>query len=382
MRQQAALLSFALAGLLNLVGASSIVDVHAGTTHLLMGRARVSTLTCKNGFVLNSAKTACYCPQSKLKSLDKQKCLTYCSAGSFDDGGRDCKACTAGEGVARCSSATVAVACKDGWFLSGQSCVKSCPAGTWGDSAPTKNRCRTCTDKNAAECKDGGKGSATSCRTGYLYQGTCLDEQSVPEGFYGNEATHTAEPCAEFVKTCSGPGPRDALSWYGVKKDGLCYPCDATMETCDAGGAILCAKSASEPTGRLVKTPDRRCVPSGSELDGYYLDSGSGDYKPCDDGVKTCTGSGEGNALSCGLSASGEQYFMHTYRQLSQARRKRRLRPSPSTEFRGMYSYNECIPGDACEDGTYPNATTATCDPCFTLAATCDAHGRNTTWCA
>ncbi|GAA5946442.1 hypothetical protein JCM10213_006572, partial [Rhodosporidiobolus nylandii] len=248
--------------------------------------------------------------------------------------------------------------------------------------------------------------------TKFLYDGRCLTEDAIPVGFFANESTGKAEPCAANVARCTGPGTRDALEcgknkkgdqyfltsygdcrlhcqygWYGRKDTGLCYACSTMMaETCTANGPTLCLKDASEPSGRLVKAPDgSRCVPSGSSVDGYYLDAATGTYQPCDDGVATCTGVGEGAALTCDVGTDGTQYYMHTERMLSMGRRVKRMlkggvRPSPSITYRGLYVYNDCVEGPACEAGTYPNATTAQCEPCHELwARTCDDEGKSLT---
>ncbi|GAA5914762.1 hypothetical protein JCM6882_002735 [Rhodosporidiobolus microsporus] len=411
-----------LAGLVAFASSSAASALHedlhlAGishnASHRFSVRAKTPSVTCKNGFHYTTDRTACVCPTSKYISLDGNKCLSFCSSGSFiQKGTQECQACPNEESWLRCSSATVATGCKDGFFLHAGDCVERCPTGTWEDSSPGKNRCRACACSDALSCKDSQKGSATACGTKYLYKGECLDEVDLPNGFWADDETHTALACDPFVAACTGNGRGHALScgknkkndqyfltpykdcrlhcpygWYGVKADGMCYPCDKTMETCDAGGAILCAKSESEATGRLIKTPDRRCIPSGSSIEGYYLNNETGTYEPCADGVTSCTGVGEESALSCGIASNGTQLYMHTERMLGMARmrEKRKVgagktRPSPIVSYNGLHIYNDCVDGPTCERGTFPNATSALCQQCNNMyAATCDDEGKDLT---
>ncbi|GAA5841463.1 hypothetical protein JCM11251_007146 [Rhodosporidiobolus azoricus] len=380
--------------------------------HRLSIRAKApSSVVCKNGFHYTPDRSSCICPSTKYISLDGDKCLSFCSSGSYiQQGTQQCQACP--DGWARRRNTEWQAHddnSKDGRFLHDGDCLSSCPAGTWTDDAPGKNRCRPCACSDAVSCTDSKQWSATACATKYLYEGECLDEEDLPDGVWADEETHTAIPCDPHTTACTGNGRGTALAcgkdnkgdqyflrpqgdcklhcpygWFGSKADGMCYPCDETMETCNANGAILCAKASSEPSGRLNKTPDRRCIPSGSTLDGYYLNSTSGTYEPCGDGVATCSGTGEESALSCGIALNGTQLFMHTERWMQRRRLKRkittRMRPSPSIGSNGLHIYHDCVQAKACEAGTFPNATTAQCEECNLYAATCDAEKRDLSW--
>ncbi|BGP47344.1 hypothetical protein JCM10450v2_003196 [Rhodotorula kratochvilovae] len=326
---------------------------------------------CVNGFSINTAKTGCICREGKVTNVDKSKCLAACTSGSYPVGDGTCASCPSA--FAKCSSATVATACADGFFLSSGQCVtkENCPTNTFANAA--NNRCTACADKDALSCSDAGTTSALACTTKFLYGGQCLAASDVPDGYYPNTATLTASPCDTGVKACSGTGAGHALScgknsqgdqllltpkgtcalhcqsgYYGNKAFGVCIACDSTEKTCDADGAKTCNKDSA---GRqLFLTPNRKCVLPTQIPPSYYPDAASSTFKPCRDGVTSCTGPKEGDDLTCGTTSKKVTLYLDSSR-------------------------NTCVEQAGCPVSTWANAFDNTCTACDEDEVRCSANG-------
>ncbi|BGP47327.1 hypothetical protein JCM10450v2_003179 [Rhodotorula kratochvilovae] len=340
---------------------------------------------CKNGFSINTAKTGCICREGKVTNVDRSKCLAACTSGSYPVGDGTCASCPSS--FAKCSSATVATACSDGFFLSSGQCVtkENCPTNTFANTA-TK-RCAACADKDASSCSDAGKTSALTCTTKFLFGGQCLSANDVPNGYYPKSDTNTAAPCDAGVKTCSGSGAGHALScgvnkkndpllltpkgtcalhcpsgFWGNKQVHACLPCDSTMLTCNAAGATKCAKDSAGT--QLFLTPSKTCVLPGTFFTGYFPNRETNEYELCDDGVTSCVASGtDGTAFSCGIRRSDETtlYWTTPIREVIIERRA----TQPDAPL------GSCVEADACPAGTWPNAVTNVCQACDAGEATC-----------
>ncbi|BGP39234.1 hypothetical protein JCM10449v2_003172 [Rhodotorula kratochvilovae] len=378
--------------ILALVAANSLLSCVAALDHStvlsrehrLGRRAKTTTPTCKNGFSLDPTKTTCICREGKVTNVDKSKCLEDCTSGSYKVGDGTCAKCPAP--FAKCSSRTVPTGCIDGYFLSGATCVKTCPAGAWGDDAPTKNRCRPCDDKHASSCSKGGA-TATACSSGYLYNGKCVTLAQVPDGYYADSKTHKTEKCDAEVATCKCRGVGCALTcaknkkndqylltpkgeckmhcpsgYYGNKKLGLCLPCDSTELTCDAGGANTCAKD-SAGTQLILLPTTRKCILPWMGPTGYYADAASASFKPCPAGVTACAGPDLCDALACDQDADGNDLF------LTRCGQQKRVRRASGA------STGACVRSDNCNVREWPDLATHTCKQCDANEESCTGNG-------
>ncbi|KRW99950.1 Insulin-like growth factor binding protein, N-terminal [Pseudocohnilembus persalinus] len=118
---------------------------------------------------------------------------------------------------------TVCLSCDYPHFLSGTSCVATCPAGEYGnmagytcDSCPTE--CATCTDLNTCQ----------SCQPGYYYyswDNSCVT--NCPDNYYENTGTLTCDYCNDNCRTCqtTSTNCQSCLDNY-ILSGGACYTCD------------------------------------------------------------------------------------------------------------------------------------------------------------
>mgnify|MGYP000877969813 CR=1 FL=1 len=102
--------------------------------------------------------------------------------------------------------------CADGWYLSGTTCLISCPAaGYWGDTA-TKT-CKPCYSDSTSSlfscvtCSGGSKSDCKSCRPGaYLYPdptGQCL--ATCPYGYWGDNMANICRQCTPNMENAPFP---------------------------------------------------------------------------------------------------------------------------------------------------------------------------------
>ncbi|GAA5944837.1 hypothetical protein JCM10213_006607 [Rhodosporidiobolus nylandii] len=311
----------------DLAAAKDGLDDLASAEHHLLRRA----VSCHSGFQRSPDKLSCVCPEGRLISADGQKCREKCTSGSFPSGdGKTCAFCP--NPFARCSSATEAAGCIDGYFLSKKECLLACPPGQWGDAAPGKNRCRACADRDALTCFDGGKKSATSCQSLFLYKGECLAAEDIPVGFYADSSTQSAQRCEDGVKACIGTGSGAALACgknksgqqlfltadkdctatcpdgsYGNKALTACVQCDSSMKTCNADGALTCAKDSAKT--QLYLTPSKNCLLPWVGPAGYWADDSTNTFVSCGDGISSCTSDAPGKALTCGKRVDGTPLY-------------------------------------------------------------------------
>ncbi|GAA6005563.1 hypothetical protein JCM10207_005251 [Rhodosporidiobolus poonsookiae] len=361
--------------------------------HGLERRQAGSPPSCTNGFSLSSDRRSCICRSGKVVSANKQQCRTSCESGAYPVGDGTCAACPSP--FAKCESPAKATGCINGWFLFGSTCVEVCPPGAWGDSSPGKNRCRACTDKDAASCSTGGA-PATACLTNFLHNGACIDAARIPDGYFADSTTRKTVPCDVGVKTCIGSGPGKATSCgktkkgdqllltpkatcelhcpkatYANKSLGACLPCDSTAATCDAAGAKSCGKDTA---GRqLFLTSAKRCILPDVGQAGYFPDESSRTFKTCDDGVTSCVGAGQGKALSCGKRGDGTPVFFRSSSGAVQERviTQRWLRRRQAVK----QILGDCVEASACPATTWADPVTSTCVACDSDEASCSKNG-------
>ena len=252
-------------------------------------------------------------------------------------------ACTACFG----NSASECYSCADGWYLSGTTCLNSCPTGYWGNNV-TKT-CQQCfvnsgsSPYSCAACSTGANhDQCDSCDDGtYLYPsqgpGQCLNP--CPDGYWGDNATKICEPCyidsgsSPFsCATCSkggnsnecdscndgtylhpSPGPGECLrscpkGFWGDSSTNTCEPCYTNVSepfscaTCSAGLNTNCTSCNSGSF--LYPVPEGQCVRSCPG--GYWGDTATKTCKPCySDSTSslfscvTCSGGSKSDCKSC-----------------------------------------------------------------------------------
>ncbi|TNY23004.1 hypothetical protein DMC30DRAFT_87144 [Rhodotorula diobovata] len=142
---------------------------------------------------------------SALASLVASAPATMCATRQYlDPTTNTCKACPAS--MTACSSATVAITCQRGRYITpAKQCVSptACPPNTFPD-ASTKS-CKKCYAANAATCMDGGTASATSCLSGScLSGGRCVYIARMGSYQYCSNGLVTS--CGTGVLKCDSSG--------------------------------------------------------------------------------------------------------------------------------------------------------------------------------
>ncbi|SCV74659.1 BQ2448_7688 [Microbotryum intermedium] len=229
---------------------------------------------------------------------------------------KQCANCQAG--VKSCSNATTATSCLRNYYLSGNSCVTSCPAGSWADASSFK--CVACTDTDAATCSQAVPGAIT-CKTKYAYKGACvapcpnnfrMEPSSVAVTFaqhyqfvgsnhkplFGSDRTcmQCSDPDAvdctsiasvscltkllsngKCVDTCTDPKTFADTTWH------TCSPCPADATSCDSKGLALGCATKFLSLGACVDS-----CPTNS-----YTNLAAKTCSACADGVTACSASGD-----------------------------------------------------------------------------------------
>jgi hypothetical protein len=88
----------------------------------------------------------------------------------------------------------------------------------------------------------------------------------------------------------------------------------------------------------------------------YFADDATSTCMSCNDGETSCTGSGDGDALSCGLNSMGVETYL-----------------DPS---------NDCVVAEKCPSTYFGDSESLTCVQCDTGEASClfAGPGRATSW--
>ncbi|GAA5853415.1 hypothetical protein JCM8547_002445 [Rhodosporidiobolus lusitaniae] len=360
---------------------------------------RASPPSCTNGFSLSSDKLSsdklsCVCRSPKYTSADGVRCSTSCTSGTYILPGEDRRCATCPPPSAKCERADKPTGCVDGWFLYGNECRQTCPLGTWADDALGKNRCRACTDKDAAECKDAGA-TATGCLTKYLLNAVCIDASKVPDGFFADSTTHTVKSCDVGVRTCIGNGVGGATScgknkkndqlvltpkgtcalhcpsrYYADKRLAACIACDSASLTCDIQGARSCAKDSAGK--QLFLTPTRNCLLPEAGPAGYWPDKATNTFKSCDEGVSSCVGNGAGTALTCGKRSDGTTlYYTSSSQTVPEVKVVRSSRRCDEVVLAG-----DCVEAAACPASTWADSASSTCTACDDEEEACSKNGQ------
>ncbi|GAA5974065.1 hypothetical protein JCM11641_008240 [Rhodosporidiobolus odoratus] len=189
--------------------------------------------------------------------------------------------------------------------VDGQSCVSSCLRGSYNGGS---GACVSCPD-TVATCTDAN--TATSCSKGYFLSGTtCVS--SCPLNTYVNSKASCVACADADAAQCSNNGATAISCMTKYLYNGVCL--DATV------------------------------IPSG-----YYADTTTNTVKACDATVKTCTGTGPGQATSC-ARVSGVQYYLTLDGNCKRS----------------------------CASNEYIDKRLNACEACDSTALTCDAAGAIT----
>ncbi|ORY89092.1 hypothetical protein BCR35DRAFT_192351 [Leucosporidium creatinivorum] len=256
--------------------------------------------SCGDGaLTCTSADAALSCGQNSegvATFLASSACILAeaCPTGTFansDDA--TCTSCSAG--ALTCTSATVALTCEGGLYLTtAGACVTAdnCPISTYPKSASAALRRRAISAiSTCAACEDGATkctatystacGSNKEGKQTYLLNGHCVLREICPDWSYADDTNFVCRRCSAIA-----PGSL----------------------TCDGKGALTCGTNSAG--AQLYLTPNQNCVLPSSCPGSTYVDEASTTCQQCDDGTTSCTGSGNGKALACGRTSAGVSVFL------------------------------------------------------------------------
>ncbi|KAM0753638.1 hypothetical protein T439DRAFT_159794 [Meredithblackwellia eburnea MCA 4105] len=264
-----------------------------------------------------------YCHSKSLYYQSTQAaCVSNCGTGFYVNGQTfTCEKCVASNSACSGPGENNALSCNKDvdnslFYLDPQStsCVKICPAGYWPEDQ--SRRCYLC-DTGTTQCIGTGPGKAVACgsASGSDYflnkvTNTCVVKSGCPDYTFGDIATHVCDPCAIGTKTCISDKPGKAITCGEV--EGIEYFLD---------GSSNCVTGCQDGTYPYAGT----CASCGAQ------------------GVKACSGSGPGHALSC-ESADGVDYFLDS-------------------------DTSNCI--TSCPTATFGDLATHTCKSCAIGTETC-----------
>lgn len=193
-------------------------------------------------------------------------CTFGCTAGYYKDTANfDCIACAFE--CAACTSASVCSACRNGYELSGSTCV--CPTGNY---VAVNDYCEPC-GTGCLDCND-GDATCTSCDTGfYLVAGGDMDcgdcSADIPKCTACSESTVlTCSTCSDNYELSSDSTACECLGDRFLENDvcTLCTDASAFGANCVACTAAGCSQCAT----------------------GYYLDT-AGDCAQCGSYCTECS---------------------------------------------------------------------------------------------
>ncbi|XP_027405292.1 proprotein convertase subtilisin/kexin type 5 isoform X2 [Bos indicus x Bos taurus] len=244
-------------------------------------------------------------------------------------------------------SATLCTSCPKGTYLLAQTCVPSCPQGTW--PSVRSGSCENCTE-DCASCSE--VNLCQKCQTRpdrplFLHQGRCSTR--CPEGFYADN--DTCEHCSSSCRTCEGNATncqscerglvldqgvcRETCPERHVAMEGVCKRCPEMCQDC------IHEKTCKEcmPEFFLHKDACHQSCPSHFYADGRHCVS-------CHEDCLECSGPW---ADDCDLCAEASLV---------------------------LYD-GQCL--DECPEGTYLEKETKVCKDCQKSCRTCSSSGACTT---
>ncbi|BGP46440.1 Extracellular matrix protein fras1 [Rhodotorula kratochvilovae] len=250
-----------------------------------------------------------------------------------------------------CSSATVAITCNRGRYLTAdKQCVlaTACPTNTFADA--TTQSCKKCYQVNAATCKDASATGSTSCLSGSCLQDNkCVYTNRMQVGFFCS-STGVMTSCGDGVTKCDSTGAATSCkTGYTRTTAGACVKC-ATDQTFDAASQTCKSTAASCAAlgDHFFNTVTNFCEPicQRGRLNqqwGYYIEA---EYYDCANADQIW----DATAAVCKLTCGDAQY---------------------TTDTEGMVTLTKAA--------TYANTAAQSCSACTDKlsARTCDSTGRS-----
>ena len=214
--------------------------VHSGVEWRYNTRGDITcTECCKTGGACVCSTDQCNeCHSAKYLSLDRQTCVNTCPAGTFGTGtsnvGRSCRVCL--DKCVSCVDGAMCAVCGDKHYLSEdkKTCLPTCPSGFYGEgTADTGRVCRKC-GPDCLACATGT--SCTTCtNTKYLASSQTSCDDACETGFYGQGAGisgRACKPCFTGCATCT-----ESATCQSCVQPGLFLTSDrrACVAKCPAG---------------------------------------------------------------------------------------------------------------------------------------------------
>ncbi|GBG00465.1 pro convertase subtilisin kexin type 5-like [Raphidocelis subcapitata] len=205
--------------------------------------------------------TACAAPFY----LSGTTCGTTCPPGKYpDDATRTCATCPTG--CKTCSSANTCTSCESGyWRTADLKCVlpADCPSGTFAHTNPNNRICAPCTAPCATCSAWGPNACATCAAPNFLSGTTCVS--TCPWGQHGDTTTRTCVACtAGFwatatgcVDTCPAGSFKSPSTWAANAR---CIKCPEACATCTTSSACRTCKNGGTPNSKGVCPNARRSL--------------------------------------------------------------------------------------------------------------------------
>lgn len=244
-------------------------------------------------------------------------------------------------------SATQCTSCPKGAYLLAQTCVLSCPQGTWPSAR--SGSCENCTE-DCASCSDANL--CKKCRTQpdhplFLHEGRCFTK--CPEGFYVEDGT--CERCSSSCRTCEGNATNCHSCEGGLVLDqGMCRKTCPERHVAVEGVCKHCPEMCQDC---IHETTCKECMPESflyndachqSCPSHFYADARL--CVPCHEDCLECSGP---SADDCDLCAEAS-----------------------------LILYNgQCL--EECPEGTYFERATKVCKDCPKSCRSCSSLGICTT---
>ncbi|CAM4558064.1 unnamed protein product [Lepidochelys olivacea] len=292
-----------------------------------------------------------------------------------------CRTCDGADNV--CTS------CPEGRFLLAETCVHTCPRGTFGDLKSWK--CENCTDdcENCSDPRHCMKCQSQPHRPLYLHEGRCFQE--CPTGYFAE--TGTCIKCNGSCKTCEGNATKcqscespllleqweckSSCSEKHFATNGICKHCPEMCQECNHESACkVCMDQFFLHNGKCL--PD---CPSG-----FYADSRS--CSPCHEDCRECDGPDSDDCNECASRSfvlhNGEcfgecpegTYYETETEDCQECDRTCQICSSSTAcltckEGMVMNSQGHCVMSKYCSLTEYHDEQTQTCNPCHKKCSRC-----------
>ncbi|GBF99980.1 hypothetical protein Rsub_13112 [Raphidocelis subcapitata] len=194
--------------------------------------------------------------------LSGTTCGAACPAGKYPDAAtRSCPTCPAG--CKTCTDANTCTSCEGGyWKTADSKCVlpANCPAGTFAHTNPANRICAACTS-SCATCSAWGPNSCVTCAApNFLSGSTCV--ATCPAGKYGDATTRACVACTTgfwatatgCVDTCPAGTYKSPSTWAANAR---CAPCVTPCQSCTNPAYCLSCKNGGTPTNGACPTSRR-----------------------------------------------------------------------------------------------------------------------------